>query len=157
MLVKTPSCSGASCENARHVYRVWCLSSNGIESMTIDAAHSSSRVGFGLSDRAHTKFGAQGKTLLLKHHRNEATSRLWKLRAAEVECQSLLESSITSTIQLTKGMPDLDDGEVRLKDAMLAQIWRSFLQLGAGKEANWRSVGTINRIRIFKQHRSADS
>jgi hypothetical protein len=71
--------------------------------------------------------------------------------------QSLHESSTTSTIQLAKGLLDSDDGEVRLKDAMLAQIWRSFLQLGAGKDANWRSVGTINKIRIFKQYRSADS
>ena len=92
--------------------------------MVSAAAQSSSRVGFGLSDWAHTKFGAQGKTLLLKHHRDEATSTLWKLRAAEVECRSLHESSTTSTIQLAKGLLDSNDGEVRLKDIILAQIWR---------------------------------
>lgn len=39
---------------------------------------------------------------------------------------------------------------------MLAQIWRSFLHLGAGKEASGRSVKSINEIRFFKQHRSAE-
>lgn len=85
--------------------------------------------------------------MLLKHLRDEAR---WKLRATKGNAPISIRIINPVDIRLTKGSLDLNNGEVRLKDAMLAQIQRLSLEQVSGKDANWVLWGRSTRSDVLR-------